>query len=687
MIGIPTLPLRKKSGLSRKKMPNSPETAIRFRLDTVSFRGFPSPLTQGPMTHPIRRAATLLTVALFGGATLAARQLPAPTDVAAAVRAFLTPARLEEDARRITADDRLSGSPGENAAIDYIVSSLKADGVPVEVHTFNAYTSDPISAKVEILTADGAVALTPHAITVAFSGSVDALERPLVDVGDASDLPGVQSGTAARLALNDAGVGSVGDLEPTPATGAPTTDRATPEARAKARDARARLHGAIALVTGTPGPDEAWALEQLGAAGAVFINPADRLNDLITTTVWGSPSTRDAHRVPRLPVTEVTRKDGDAIRARLAAGPLRARLSSATRLGWKPLRLAVARIPAGLDPSPNAPYVLFGGHIDAWYKGGTDEGASNAAMLELARGFYRQRAQLRRGLVVAWWPGHSNGRYAGSTWFADHQFIELRDRAIAYVNVDGIGQKDAKTYSSAASASLAGLATNVVRARAGAPVRVRRPGRDSDESFNGIGLPLLQFNHERPDELGGYWWWHTPDDTFDKIDFNVLKGDAGLYADAIAALLTAPTPPIDMVAEVTALGTVIHERQIAAKGKVDFTDLLSRQARLLSLVRRLEHSSTLTGRGADLAMVRILRPIHRVVYTLGGAYHPDPAIDFGELPGLAKANLDMVVGGDSASDAGRFTMIALVRERNRLLDALDQSIAEAERVQNGAGAR
>ena len=328
--------------------------------------------------------------------------------------------------------------------------------------------------------------------------------------------------------------------------------------------------------------------------------------------------------------------------------------------------------------------MLLGGHIDAWYKGGNDEGASNAAMLELARGFYRERANLRRGLVVAWWPGHSNGRYAGSTWFADQRFVELRDRAIAYLNVDGIGQKDANAFSAAASASLAGLATDVVRARANAPVRVRRPGRDSDESLNGIGMPLLQLNHERPASLGGYWWWHTPDDTFDKIDFNILKGDAELYGDAIASLVTAPRPPIDMVAEVAALGTMLRDRQAAAGSAIDLRDALARQGRLLTLVTDLQHGPVLARRGGDLAIVRILRPVHRVVYTLGGAYHPDPAVDFGQLPGLAELHTASTGPG---GDAARFASIALVRERNRLVDALDQSIAEAERVTANTGTR
>ena len=634
--------------------------------------------------------AVVLPAALLGAALPLTAHHPSPESVSSAIRALVTPARLEAHSRRIVEPERLSGSAGENAAIDYIVATLHADGVPVHVDTIRAYTSDPISARVELLRADGGIELAPKSLTVAFSKSVAGLEAPLVDVGEARSLPAIDPASGERLGFAPDGATLMRDVEPTPGTNRTATAPSAAPTQTRA-ELEQRLRGAIALVTGTPGPDDAWRLQQLGAVGAIFVNPAERLNDLIATTVWGTPSLRDAHRIPRLPIAEIMKSDGDAFRRLLAAGtPRRVRLSAETHQGWKTLRLAVARIPAGANPRPDAPYVLFGGHIDAWYHGGTDEGASNAAMLELARGFYAQRAQLRRGLVVAWWPGHSNGRYAGSTWFADHHFAELRDRALAYVNVDGIGQTGAKTYTAAATASLGGLASSVVRTRAGVDeLRVGRPGRDSDQSFNGIGVPQLQFNENRSEADGGYWWWHTPDDTFDKIDFTVLKRDTDLYIDAIAALLTAPVPPIDAVAEVTALGGLIRQRQDAAAGRLDLSAALQKQARLLVLVRdvqsRLARSAPPASAGdMGMALVGILRSLHRVTYTLGGEYHPDPAVAFGPLPGFASARS---VSGTLSDDDRGFTEVSLLRERNRLVDALDEAITRAEALRRAIGGK
>lgn len=69
------------------------------------------------------------------------------------------------------------------------------------------------------------------------------------------------------------------------------------------------------------------------------------------------------------------------------------------------------------------------------------------------------------------------------------------------MNVDGIGQMGAKVYTAATTVSLAGLASDVLRTHAGvSDLRVSRPGRDSDQSFNGIGLPLFQLNENRTAE-------------------------------------------------------------------------------------------------------------------------------------------------------------------------------------------
>jgi hypothetical protein len=343
----------------------------------------------------------------------------------------------------------------------------------------------------------------------------------------------------------------------------------------------------------------------------------------------------------------------------------------------------VARIPG---PSPEAPFVLFGGHIDAWHHGATDEGASNGLMLELARAFYRNRDSLRRGLVVAWWPGHSNARYGGSTWFADHYFEEMRKRCIAYVNVDVIGHIDAKSFGAATTVSLADLAARVLDRREGEAIEPRRPGRNSDQSFNGIGVPLLQLYHSRAAEDGGDWYWHTPDDTIDKVDFQILKRDADLYVDALAELLAAPLPPVDLTAEVQRVGEAIAARESESEGRFDLQEATARQAQLLQLAQDIEErlaGDVEPGPALDLALIRLLRPLHRVLYVPLSPYHPDPGVGWTLLPGLTATRT--LAEEEPETDRYRFAEATLIRERNRLLEALDDALEEATRLRESLG--
>ena len=569
--------------------------------------------------------------------------------LAEAAAAEITVEAMDEELDSIVQYDRLSGSPGEIAAVDYLVRTLQAEGIQVKVDTFLAYISDPVSATVEVPGTDFA----PEAITVSGSGDVQGLVAPLVDMGNLRALPPLLTEAGERIILDAEGPTGSGESPPVP-----------------------NLQGAIALVTGQPRPDPVIQLSLMGAVGVVFVNPEERLNDLTTTSVWGTPSLQDYHRIPTLPVAQVKRSDGDRLRSMLEGGSVEISMSTETRTGWKPLHVAVATIPG---PTPDAPYVLAGGHLDAWYHGGTDNGGANVAMLELARAFSRHQDRLLRGLVVAWWPGHSNGRYAGSTWYVDQRFDELRRRALAYVNFEGLGQIDAKRFGASATTSLSGLARFVVDEGVGESIRPSTPGRNSDQSFNGVGLPLLQLNHSRLSEDGGYWWWHTPDDTRDKVDARVLKVDADLYASALAHLLAEPVFPVSLSAPVERLGTLLRDRQEQAGDHFDLGEALRRQSELLDLVRQVEGSLPSTvDPEVDLALVDILRPLHRVLYTGLGPYHPDPAVSVGALPGLNA--VEMLTSNDPDTDRYRFALTTLQREFPRILEALDQARARAERL-------
>ena len=591
-----------------------------------------------PATNPVLSAAA---AALVVSACAAPSVAPTAAEVEAlaqSVKDAITTDALMTFSAAITEHVRPSGSPGENAAIDTIVATLEAHGVPVVVHELDAYASDPVSASVTIPGTDFA----PAAITMSYSAPSAGTVGEVVDMGTLADLPRLEVGTGERLVIEGEEFGA-----------------ALPD-----------LSGKVAIVDGQPRNVPTIAMERMGAAAVVFVNPEERLNELIVTSTWGSPSLMNHHRLPTIPVAQVARSAGEELRARMAAGRVELRVETEVATGWKPMRLAVATImPAGDE---DAPYVVLGGHIDGWHHGATDEAASNAAMLTMALAFHEVRDRLRHGLVVAWWPGHSNARYAGSTWFADEFFTDLRTRGLAYMNIDGVGQIDAKRFGASASEAFGPFAVRVVSETQGEAISPTRPGRNSDQAFNGVGLPLLQFNHTRLAEDGGYWWWHTTEDTFDKIDPEVLKTDTDIYAHALAEMLAGAAYPVSLGAQVEALAAAIAARDEAAGGALQLAGHLGdRMERLHRVAAELDERGA-AGTIGPLDQLAFLRPLHRVMYVPLNNYHPDPGVSLGPLPGLAPARI--LADEDAGGDRRGFALPVLVRERNRLIEAVDEAL-------------
>ena len=163
--------------------------------------------------------------------------------------------------------------------------------------------------------------------------------------------------------------------------------------------------------------------------------------------------------------------------------------------------------------------------------------------------------------------------------------------------------------------------------------------------------------------------------------------DLGLILELMAPRLAEgeyvfTTFPGASLAELVHLGPVASVVE-----KEGVTLVLERQAALAEAVGRVEaRVGSASGAGArdpetELALVAILRPLHRVLYTLLGPYHPDPAVSQGSLPGLNA--MEMLVESDPSSDRYRFALTTLRRERARILEALDTALERSERLAGG----
>jgi peptidase M28-like protein len=574
------------------------------------------------------------------------------TDQEQALCEAVSPSKLMQFTRGISKWIRLSGSEDEAKAFDYAEETLRGFGLDVRRETHDALVSWPGPASLEPL---GAGAERVECITHAFAAATppEGLEAEVVDAG--------------------------------PAIG------------------RTPIRGRVALIDGLAMPAKARAAEDAGAVGAIFLNPA-HLHEMIISTVWGAPTPETVGALPRLVAVSVRESDGAVLRARAREGGLRVRIRAAVDTGWRKTPILTADLTAQEDR-----FVLFSGHIDSWHYGAMDNGSANAVMLEMARLLSRRRKRLRRGVRFAFWSGHSHGRYSGSTWYADTHWHDLNRRAVLHLNVDSSGAAGATVLSGALTmAETWALAADCVRAVGGQDLERRRVTRMGDQSFWGIGLPSLFVGvSEQPsgDSTAGAalasltggpasgglgWWWHTTEDTMDKIDRDNLARDAQIYARALWRWCTAPILPLDYRATAAEFRETLGEIQRGAGGALDLGPSLAAADRLAAAAEPLHTSAAAlsetlahargTRRQRDAAeaintaLMRAGRALIPVNYTLTGPFDHDRALPVRPIPSLQPAARLAELPDGSMERHALFTR--LVRERNKVTHALETA-AEA----------
>lgn len=560
----------------------------------------------------------------------------------AVVRRQISKVEMQKHLEYLCSFDRTSGTEGEYRAIGYVVDQLRGWGVPVEVHEFQAYLSNPVAARVETL---GGERREIKAKVKSFSGATPA------------------GGVTGEVVYVPGGANMFRDFE------------------TSGRLAAMSLKGKIVLSEGG-GRNNMITAQKGGAAGYIHMWPSDEedIHEGMANPVWGTPTIETCERLPQLPVVTVNHNSGVWLRDQVANGPVSIHLLTQLEVGWYKQLLPIANI-----PGRTSQFVLAAGHIDSWHRGATDNATGNTACLELARVFWANHARLERGLRIAWWPGHSNGRYAGSTWYADNAWQDLYENCIAYLNIDSPGPLGATDYSHiTAMAENGAFATELVSELTGQQVEWERPERAGDQSFWGPGVPsLFMLLSNRPEgqraQVGGSgmgWWWHTEHDTLDKVSMDVQLLDTRIHATAIARLANARVLPYRMADLAVELHTLISALPATAQGHFDVSSVVQAVNDFkLSAVAfdavaagaaRSERRRSLAN-DTMLAVLRLLIPVN---YTASGPFEHDPAVPLKPLPGLAR--LGELPRLEGKREYG-FLQTYLRRQYNRVVWALRES--------------
>ncbi|MBW7881391.1 MAG: M28 family peptidase [Caldilineaceae bacterium] len=560
------------------------------------------------------------------------------TDIEQTLVNQVSTARLMETNAAIAQWPRHSGTDEERAAFEYVREQLNAYGLETTLLEHPALVSYPLTSQLAIVNDDGRAMVEYETLGTAYSASVDALEGEVVDLG----------------------------------FGAPDDY------------ARQDVRGKIVLLNGLATPTAVHAAEEAGAIGQIFINDA-HLHYMIVSTIWGTPTPESAHRIPATPSVSVKEQDGHDLRARIAAGPVRVRLHSHVFMDWQQTPILIGE----LSGRHSDEFVMFSGHLDAWEVGAMDNGSANATMLEVARLLAPHRDQLYRGLRLAFWSGHSHGRYSGSTWYADNHWEELYDRCVAHVNVDSTGARGATFYGSfPANLELGPFGEAIVRAHTGQPARARRMSRAGDMSFNGIGIPALfmslsqvPFSDKDTDYvslafgklIGGKmpWWWHTSEDTMDKVDPTVLTLDTQIYVSTLWRLCHDPLLPMDfrpvaadIQATLAALAEAAGDHFDLAATRERAAHLVTRAAELAQRCAAVDASDPAAVADLNRTLIGLSRALIPITYTAAGPFDHDPAWGLPHVPALA--DVPKLTTLDPESDEYHFLQTRLIRNRNQV---------------------
>ena len=542
--------------------------------------------------------------------------------------------------------DRTSGKDGERQSAAYLEGKLTQYGIKHTRHDMKAYLSWPRRAA---LIVNSATPITVRAVTPAFSASTGRSGL----TGDVVFLP-------PRRSPDDEDPGRLGG----------------------------EVRGKLVVAPGMISPESVLRAQQAGAVGVIHVNENDILHEMIATTIWGTPGSNDVERMPRIPVVSISQTDGRVLRQAADRGT---KITIETELdqGWRTIPLVVADVPGATED-----FILVATHLDAWYHGMTDTAGTVASILDMARVLQQHQAELARGVRFAWWPGHSFGRYPGSTWYVDHFWSDLDRRCVAYTNLDGSGRRGSRTDAVTAggwpgiadfSRQFAERLTGKTVSARGSTPRLFRPGRDSDSSFQGIGIPEFSIGvpgpgrgHPDVEETGRIKYWHAADDTYDKLDLQALQLDTEYRVAEIYALATAPLLPLKIAPIARSYVQALDDLSKAAGTAFDLSTTRQAAAGLESVATKFDEQAA-PGSSAGIAtrnrlLVRITHALNSRLYTAAGRFRQDPAAAMPILPLLAGvadlANLS------KNSDEFGFLEAELIRGRNAVEATLRETVEE-----------
>lgn len=466
-------------------------------------------------------------------------------------------------------DGRMSGSPGERAAGDYLIAQLRRIGArplpglsdfraPFE---FTAGTRDG-GTTLRLECAGGASACTPRSFTVdrdvralSFSDNVE-VTGDLVFAGYGIVVPESQNFGYDSYATLDVKDKIVLVLRYFPEDADPATKAILTrysDLRYKAMAARQRGAKGLLVVTGPNSPNAGETIPMsfdtaLSGSGIAAASISAAVADAIFASLGDASKT--------LAAAQKSLDSANPHVAGFAIPTATLRLKPTVTRETRTASNILAYLPAsGGTPTSPKPWVAIGAHYDHLGRGdhgnslatkeeagrihhGADDNASGTAAA-LAVGELLSQTTRKRNVLIQFWSGEELG-LLGSSAYVNKPAVPL-DQLAAYINFDMVGrmQDNKLTVQATGTSDAWGRLIEQANVVAGFDLLLQPdPYQPTDvASFNQAGVPCLNFF------TGTHVDYHKPTDTADKINYDDLDRVvefAGAIARRIVDLETAP---------------------------------------------------------------------------------------------------------------------------------------------------
>jgi len=269
-------------------------------------------------------------------------------------------------------------------------------------------------------------------------------------------------------------------------------------------------------------------LEKAGAVGVIVSNFASALSQ-----AWGTYTVYDTKNKTALGIAMSCEDYGLLYRlTEKKQGPQLRVNAEAQSSGEVPVFNTLGTIKGSEKPNE---YIMLSAHFDSWdgSQGATDNGTGTITMMEAMRILKKAYPNPKRTIIAGHWPGEEQGLNGSRAYAFDHPEIV---RAIQagfnqdngtgrIVSTSGVGLPEGGAHMQAWLAKLPKEFQDQIRYNGvGGPAT----GGTDNASFNCYGAPVFGMS-----SLGwdyGTYTHHTNRDSFDKIVFDDLKGNATIVA-------------------------------------------------------------------------------------------------------------------------------------------------------------